>query len=353
MKFSIKNNLIIFFIFIAFINSEKLIAQNTQYPLYNAPKKINVPCSHNFFLSGSFIYWQARDYGFEIATLTSPNSSNLLDTSRNIKYINFDFHPGFKLGFSTSLHNDDWNFFLDYTRFYSKNHGSASVHNTNVSGFLSSSWILGTSFNAPSFIEGKWILDYNIFDSNISRTFFVGKKLIFATHLGLRSGWIDQKFNSFSLVQNRNNLNQVINDYSNCRSNSWTIGPRLGLNTSWKINYGFKIFNTIATSLLYQHFNTKIRFFVPTNRYINSQISTSKNITNRIIPNIDTSIGISWEKSINNRYHFEILSSYDFQYLWNQNQIRSLADVSGSFSTFFPIEDLMIQGLTISAKFDF
>ena len=66
----------------------------------------------------------------------------------------------------------------------------------------------------------------------------------------------------------------------------------------------------------------------------------------------DMSIGLGWGSYFACQdYHFDLLAPYDFNVMWGQNMMRQLVS-SYSYTVGAP-GDLQIQGLTVTARFDF
>ena len=79
-----------------------------------------------------------------------------------------------------------------------------------------------------------------------------------------------------------------------------------------------------------------------------------------ISPHVDINLGIGWESCIADTYFVDFSAEYDFFYFWNQNLIRHIADQSTVRGTNYSLEtsytcigNLMLQGLTLRAKFAF
>ena len=63
-------------------------------------------------------------------------------------------------------------------------------------------------------------------------------------------------------------------------------------------------------------------------------------------------LGIGWLYYINDQFAVDLSASYDFNYLWGQNMMRTLNDmningVNGASN------NLYLHGLTLSAAFEF
>ena len=140
------------------------------------------------------------------------------------------------------------------------------------------------------------------------------------------------------------------------KSNSWLIGPRAGVDTNWMVGHGLKIISNVSASLFYQKFITSIEQALSEQPLVSFE--KSKKILfkhSQIVVNssLELDLGIGWGSYIkNNEWFLDISLSYAYQYLWNQNMIRTLSDnlisdLDGN------IGNLMSHGIVVTAKIDF
>ena len=168
------------------------VAESPSTAAYNYPANIDVCGSWDFFVTGTFIYWQPRQEQMELAQTVffpAPNTS-----IGKVYGLNFDWEPSFKVGAGYNFGYDNWQGYLQYTRVNSS--ASNSTTNANATNEqLLDAWLIQTAFLTATAakVSGKWDLDFNIFDLEFSRPYYNGKKLIFKPHFGLKTGWIDQK----------------------------------------------------------------------------------------------------------------------------------------------------------------
>lgn len=303
---------------------------------YNAPDKLCLVCPQGFFLEGSFIYWQAREGGLNIA-LNTENSKNTA-----IK-IPCNFAPGFKIAVGINKSQDNWKGYFQYTRLSSSGKKSKEA-------IMYPFWSIPPSNNSnqlTSNCNGKWNLAINLFDISLGRSFYTGVKVSFNPFFGIKAGWIDQKmivkYNEYTL---ESFLKYRVKIKS--KSDSWLIGPSAGVDIYYHLGSAIKLFGKASTSIYYQHFDLQF----------DQTREASKNIFasddhGQINPFLYMSLGINWEKYfLRNRWHLELLAGYDLNIFWNQNQLRSLKDnlknhINGSCA------DLILHGLTLSANLSF
>lgn len=329
------------------------IAESEISNAYNAPFSIKVENSWNFLLSGSYIYWQVKEQGFEFAkAMPADPSANI-----SIKNMDFDYCSGFKIAAASNLHHDKWSLFCEYTRLHQRRITKAV---SERDGYLIPFAIFYAEANEPSSgtdnhaskVVEKWFFSYDMLDLQIERSYYVAPHLIFKTFIGARGGWIDQKNKlQASFTNLLTDQTGTIDTESLARSSSWLIGPRIGLDTSWTICCSWRLFGNASFSLLYQHF---LASFKQEDFEVLTTLDTfTKDKIGYVNPNIDLSLGLAWGKYIlKNDWNVEISLGYSFLYFWNQNMLRRLSD-----KMLFQIEtkpsDLMLHGLTATMKFDF
>ena len=132
------------------------------------------------------------------------------------------------------------------------------------------------------------------------------------------------------------------------RLDYWGIGIRTGLDTSWHFNNCFSLVGELAISELWQRFEVErkvIHTFVDAETskvpiYLCDNFHTIK-------PVIELFLGLRWEEWFCcDTYHFSLEAGWEEQWWSDQNQFFQ-----------FGVEtrqgDLIIQGLTIKARFDF
>ena len=316
---------------------------------YNAPARIDPACGWDMWVTGSFIYWQAKEKGLELGYEFNRKTS---DTENVVKYdtlnMEFDYLPGFKVGAGFSMCRDDWTLYLEYTRLNGKNTFKKEL--ATEDNYLASSWdpaSLG-QFLTPRFnsLSAKWKLDYNIFDLELGRPYYLGKKVIFKPHFGLRGGWIDQNYDIKEIYSTTNVV------YNWATQDSWVIGPRAGLVTDWIIGCDFRIFGNAAASLLYQDFDISKKTHSYDSDVLRTNFKTQEK-QSYITPNVELGLGLGYGSYFwNNEWYFDLAVGYDFHYIWNQNMMRHLNDeLKNELDT--DAGNLMMHGLTVSARLDF
>jgi hypothetical protein len=341
---------------------------------YNCPARINPVCGWDFDIYGDFLYWQAREKGLAPYNHTTSVTSNgqTISTER-LQNIDFDYHPAFKVGIGAGTERDNWTFNLEYTRFNATNSkkGEISLQDFSVTATSQNNFnnilsllnsgifntfltFLSTTTGAPSIarsFDAHWKLNFNTIDLVAGRPYFLGTKLTLSPFYGVRGGWIDQHYKLTSLIP-LTTATAPKTDYllnSLVKSDSWLVGPRIGVKSNWLLGAGFRIFGDAGASLIYQNFKVKIKTLMPAQNQLTIQLEDfiSQKIKS-VNPTFDAALGFGWGSYFNNkRWHFDLTAGYEFQFFYSQNELLEEIRVSKDTSS------LILHGLTVAARFDF
>lgn len=307
---------------------------------YNASARYDVKGSFDVFTELSFIYWQPKEQGTAIA-LIKPTIDATQAQARIIN-ADFNFTTGFKALFGTSFTNDNWTTWAKYTFLHSKNFKKIRVNENET---LTNFWRTAEDLDDLTTIFAKWLIYLDILDLSFGRPCYVGTKLTFHPFVGLKGGWITQKL-----------YEQYIDDpggdpthyKTTFRSNSYIIGPRIGLNTNWLLGDGFKFFGNISTSLFYQRFKLRLN-----EDQVDDPVLKAKNTEKHINSNLELAVGLGWGcYFFEKRSHFDITLGYEALIFWNQNTLSSFCEELSSLTNAKP-GNLTSHGFTITARFDF
>ena len=325
---------------------------------YNHPARIDVKGSWDFYISGSYIYWQPRQDGLEFAreVVRSGEGREGSLTNYTFVHMDFDYHSGFKVGLGGNFERDDWSLDFEYTRLYTTDHRSKILSDEPEDIALHFFFPFWSNFpdQAPTFYaKARWKLHFNILDGILGRSYYVGTKLTFKPYVGLRAGWVDQKYRA-------DYRHLVVAFYSNSKSDSWLLGPRIGLDTNWHFGEGCRLFGNTAASLFYQRFKTNIELVrLDLEEPILNFLRTMKEKEGYFNPNFEIALGLSWGSYFcDDSWHIDLSAAYEFHIFWDQNMMRKILDynnVSGiGYNNSDPTPgDLILHGLTVSLRLDF
>jgi hypothetical protein len=329
---------------------------------YNAPKFYDLKCCWDMFVTGSFVYAQAKEENLTYAEsrLTDSSGTNTVITD-SFSTLSYDFEPAFKVGLGFVVGCDNWDFYAEYFRYHaSVGSGSFSAPNDTNEVAVRTCWYLNP-FSSLAVEDGagaisantSWRLNLDSVDFNLRRRYFVGQCLVFQTAVGLRARWIDQKQDTtYQAVSESNGTTTVVVNNS---SDSWGIGPRAAIDTEWYFCGAFRFFGNAGMSILYTDYDSiksnATRDVTDISVPSSESYSSSRDFC-FLRPDASIALGLGWgDYWCCNDWFFDLAVSYEFHTLWNQNVLPQLNDCSQDPSSFFG--DLYIHGLVITARLDF
>lgn len=315
---------------------------------YNAPARVDPVKGWHTWLDASFIYWQPREKGLDLGGAFSDQFDDVTQSKIKRIHEDFDFHPGFQAGFGLSFNRDDWTLYLEYTRLNAKDLRNKNLENFNLNPVeaLESSWFASNVDLPYKNLKAIWTLNYNMFDLEIGRPHYLGKRIIFKPFIGLRSGWINQKISNSGLFNSHDKFFDILREN---KSKTWLIGPRGGVNSDWLIGCNFKILANASLSLTYQNFKTSYNEPTPTPFSNIHKIFSGQNEISHITSNAELDLGFGWGKYFYKyKFYIDINICGNFIYFYYQNIMKNLND-----DIINNIGNLTMHGISASAKLDF
>ena len=324
---------------------------------YNMPARIDIAGAWDFYINASFIYWQALTHDTYFGTLYNYDVNNVpVQELPLIIDFDYDYHPGFKVGLGMNSSYDNWNTSLQYTRFYMSEKGSSINNYENTT--LYPAWECNR-LNPANYIDyAKWKLMMNVVDLALGRPYYVGTKLIFHPFVGAKAFWNYQRYHTSTAGDDIYSTNIIT------KNNSWALGTRAGINTSWIFGEGFSLFSNLAFSLNYQHY--RMHAYTYRNDWLNHEdligepINNHRNSRAALAPVAEMMLGFAWGTYFDNcNWHINFSAAYEFQMWWNQNTLMAYRRVdfrpTNNIYNSCPYDPtpLMLHGLTVSAKLDF
>ena len=94
------------------------IPQPPSIKAYNAPARINVCGSWDFFIQSSFIYWLTYEEGLYIGVREYTGSTDLTNNPDKMIDYDYKFKPGFKVAIGGNSNYDDWGAILRYVWYH-------------------------------------------------------------------------------------------------------------------------------------------------------------------------------------------------------------------------------------------
>ncbi len=315
-------------------------------PVSRCCKPSNPPRS--FYTSATFLYFYASERGLSYALTNSTKTQFAPNIGASLVNMDFEYKPGVRLGFGYVTNHDDWDIYSEYTRFYQT---TSSSKKAPQNGSLFTFWLKNQNQGFAESASAKWNLDMDILDIELGRSGAV-QGVVFRPFFGLRSMWLDQKYNVsyFDVIpaSTQGVYSEEIN--SKNKSSSWALGPRFGVDTQWIFGKGIYLLGDIAGSLIYTSYKVSHR---ESNTFGNMPSFILKNSPENLRANLELALGLGWGTSIyQNRYHMDLSAGYEFHYFWNQNEMTTLGKVAG-FSFGGGGMDLSLHGLSLKVRFEF
>jgi len=325
---------------------------------YSMPARVDVTGAWDTYIAGSFTYWQALADDMYYGFYSSYHASELGVPPSQHKHFadfNYKYHPGFKVVLGHLSKYDNWNGLVRYSWMHVREKRASA--NTAANIYLFQPWT--GNFLAQDGLTkttGDWRLKNHIIDLELGRPYYLGRMLIFEPHLGLKGYLIYQRM--YTRMYEPIELWKTWN-----KCNSWGIGGRTGCNMKWLFSPDWRFFGTPAFALAYQAYTLK-RGHKRQDRDYDSVDYKDKKYG--VVPIVELALGIGYGSYFSGyNWHFDLSASYEFQVWFNQivmmafaksdSFFASLAGVAADYPTNNPYQptNLMIHGLTVSAKLDF
>ncbi len=308
---------------------------------YNAPSRIDLRSSWNLFFGGGALYQIAKERGLDF-TLSDVTSTSTLVFGKKLEP-DYKFKLGFSALFGFFTDFDNWDFQAAFFRYHP--HITTSV-NALPTGALVMRWF-SSSPRASSAVS-RWNLLWNQVDTEMGRSFFVGKELSMRPFLGPRLLWGKQRYKISASISDLDGQEKI----SRNTSQYWCLGPRLGLCSNWHLTKSFTIQGKLASSFIYE----KNRVHAVIDDATTSSFQKSfdvKTLYREIKPQLDARIGIHCGTYFSHyKWHFKLLLDYVFQIFWEENKMRALVDELVAQTGASP-GALSIHGANVSLEFSF
>lgn len=344
-----------------FARGDQSLCNDKCIPSYNIPAGIKLQRDYNFLLGASYLYWYAGMEGLDLATtaayLASSNTVVPASTQTGIVFQNAGYTSGYKISLGSNLPMDAWLIRADYTsyRHTTLTHEFAPTAANGIGAFYFTDWFYQISIQnqgvAATELQSKWHLGLDFIDLTMQRPFYQGRKLTFTPYCGLRSSIIRQSLR----LQAYDTLNVLPGSeplISRNSSHAWGIGPRIGIDGHLLISHGFRLSSNFGGSLLFTQYTHVNHSEDPVN-VGGTPVAFGLQNFNCIRPMIEANLGAGWGCYLwDKKMHIDLSASYDFNYLWGQNMMRTLNDIY-IIGTNSATNDLFLHGLTLNAAWNF
>ncbi|MCB1067680.1 MAG: hypothetical protein KDK56_05800 [Simkania sp.] len=349
-------------------NSESLDYQNNTSNSGERQKVVLTSARGCFGVNGpffdlDFLYLRAVEDSLKYAwkgSQNSVNNGNNGPTSVNVKQLDQDweFDPGFRVGLGYNFDYDDWDLHTYYTWLYSYPKTSSSVpadtldsdNGQFIVGLFASNPFTNngsTTFELFEKARSNWQLQFNAWDLDLGRSYYVSKRLALQPIAGLKAALIRQHLGThYSRPASKGGENDnFINMSVREKSRFWAVGPKLGVFGSWELGYGFSINADVHGALVYGENTTHVTY----KGQRNSGDTLSLRLTDetyRLRPMAYLNLGLEWGRCFWDWMYFSLHLGWETQYWWHQMNFTSFNDTT-------PEGDLSLTGLNAGIRFDF
>lgn len=317
---------------------------------YNTPARIDVRGCWGFYITGSYIYWMPKEENIELGVSLEfdvQNGEKIIIENYNV----VDFEPwyrsGYKVGIGLISDYDHWDWYSEYTWFHQRQ--GASTDDQIIAKWLKP--VLANQFPQMNNASGSWLLELDVIDSHLARTYYVGRRLVFRTHFGGRVAWLQQ---SIGVDYENMRTEGVVTFSSKNSSTSRGFGPRMGVDTNWMLGDSFRIFGKGAGSILYTEYDISQQQTNPLLEEFNIISWKLSDDTWFLRPNFELIAGLGYGTYFCcERYYVDFSASYEFHVFWNQNVFRHFYGDNILNQKTLAEGDLYLHGLTITLKVSF
>lgn len=309
------------------------------------------PSSSSFDVFADLLVWRAAESGSD--NWAEVINSNGTVTKCDIREIEFDWNAGFRVGIGYGMKRDQWDTQFYYTRFNTQGNDRVSSNPGSVfSAYLGNFYIdnptgAGIAGVAYQKASAHWSIEFNMFDWELGRAFWVSTALSVRPFIGLKGGWIDQSIDTKWEIPSVSTVDFFNVGTENLKNDFWGIGPSIGVNTEWEMfagqNHSFALFGDFSGAIMWGHWKFG-------DLYKNDGF---QEVSVRLAPisggasMFRSVMGLEWDaKCCSNRFHFSTKLGYEMQFWLDQLQLY-LFD-TGRLSNV-----LTLQGGTLEFRFDF
>jgi len=295
------------------------------------------------YVTTDFIYWKAREDGLEYLITGTGSVTRPSQTKGKIYQPDFDGHVGFKVGLGLNIGHDGWDVYLQNTWLDADE--SDWFQGDFARELIGEPFLVGGVTHASV----DWDFHIRVLDLEWGRHFYISPFLLLRPFFGLKGFWSDQDYKAKVIGFSNANRTETGRNTSHFDEDSWGIGIRAGVQTSWSFTRNFSLFGNLALATEWCRFHLKLKqtaFFDETNA--STVLVNLNNHQYEMIPVLELALGLRWEMWwAQDSYHVMLQWGCEEQMWWNY--ARSFEN----FNVLSTGNDLNFQGLTVRARFDF
>lgn len=327
-------------------------------PLRCTPKCCNLPnnncptiapptsceqCWRGPYFSIDWLFWETRQGGMQYATeYSGPLFGDMLQAQA--VSLDFGWTAGWRVGAGYDSPFDNWDFRFDFSRICPKTK-SHVVSDAIFPYLMYQGNINALATTVVHEASAKWEISFNTWDFEFGRKILTSDHFDFRPHIGLKGAWIDQKasvdyFGGPAAPAGRYDID-LKNEFHG-------FGLRGGLDSTWRIGYGFSISGNLAGALLWGSFHVK-----QSQTLLDQPSIDLSDKFKDMKPMMEASLGLSWDRRYYcDRFLIGIDAALETQYWWGQNIYDRFASAQLPTSV-KTVYDLGFFGLTLGIRFGF
>jgi hypothetical protein len=353
-----------------------LVPQKKSDLFYNPTSSFNDQSTLHLYLSGEYLNWRAQEGG--LYYVQGGRSIPVQDAyvpggvgpafDGDLKRIEMKWDPGLRVSLGMHFKNRNWDLEGTWTYFKTdsiSNYDGYSLSLSGVSTIQTSENISNygifdmDSVNDP---QAKWNLNMNLADLSLKAPFWFGKKFSVTPFLGGRGSWITQDFDidvNYDTSWQRQPPTHPTNTpiakgKTTNKTNFRGGGIRSGAEANFHLGSGFSLFTFASGSLIFGRAHSFYKHVEFDENNSELLIAQTQDQFYMGIPVIQYILGFKWDLLFaDQRCHLGL------QVGWEQNIWFSLNQIDRFFHKLpemhFKQENsnLALQGLSVSARFDF
>jgi hypothetical protein len=298
-----------------------------------------------YFVSFDLLIWAAENRGFSYAFELDDSPA----LSGSVVRLDPSWDPGFRIGLGWNTSYNFWDLFVGYTWY--RNH-AAKTRSDDI-GFIDLRPIATTDSETFEKVSASAIMNMNMIDLELGRLIYLTKVVAIRPFAGLKGGSLNQSFKDHFTDPLSDDPTNSETKFSG-KNNYWGIGPRLGLNGEWHLDWGVSILGKFASALLYggTHASSLSRYMLASETAFTTD-TYYKDEFSQLVPNLQMALGLQWQTCFHcEKMFYKMSLSWESNYWWDQFNLPY-----GSTST-APMpsvnnQPLSTEGFTINAEWDF
>jgi hypothetical protein len=321
-------------------------------------------CRTKVFIDGEVLYWKPSQTGMGFCvTADQPSQIILGQTNHNqVQHTNWGW--GLRIGTGVRIPTVNYEVAAYWTRFHHTMKGEVFSEqlilgtlfftgDTTPVGGAGTALLPGSMGIAGGGSSSRWRMSLDLLELEMCHLLCFKKQFLLKPYLACEAGWIYQKqIVLYERFFNPATMSGFFNYQATLTNRFIGIGPKVGMIGNFLFGYGLGLMGNLATGFLYGSLKSPVVFETDDLASFSFPEITFHAHQRQLIPNIQASLGLNWEKVCAKYCTLFLSVSYEVQYFWStwRNQgsiIQNVAITNAGFG------DLMVQGCTGQVQFAF